>query len=171
MNNEQTTDKSKKRGAPKGRRPVVWVCSGVINSKLVSERFVVKDQAPDSLDGKFPKEIAIDSYKRKYGIDPEVTFGPFYDKKGLLDRKMVRKRGSICRNIANIRLSKRDQKNAIYGGWHGIVNFLENDDDRAFFVFLREVSPDPKKDKNTPAPGTVPISDLEFYDNSTSAAS
>jgi len=153
----------RKPGAPKGRRPIIWVCSGVIDSKLVSEKYLVKDQKPESDNGLFPKDEAVAQYLEKYHINPEIVLGPFYDKKSAQTKKVTRKRGVICRDIASIRL-KADQKAAIFDNWHGVANFLENDPDRALFVFLREVDPVPNKEKKAPSPGTVPISDLVFED-------
>jgi hypothetical protein len=162
------SEETKKRGAPKGRRPVIWVCAGTALSNsatngasVVCEKILVKDMAPESDSGKFPKEVAIASYKEKYNVEPTHVLGPFYEKKGKQQAQPSKKKGTICRNISDVRLSSK-QKRGIFGDWYGMVNFLEGDDNNVFFVFLREKNPDPKKKKEVPRPGTIKVSDIEF---------
>lgn len=150
---------AKKRGAPKGRRPLFWICSGIIDSKLVCEKFAAEDHDPDSVFGSFSKQDVIKKYKEKYNVDPEIVYGPLYEKRMLKNMKV--KKMSICRNISKIRL-RPEQKSAIFDGWKGIANYIENNNDKALFVFLSEVSPNKDKKREAPRPGTVNISDLEF---------
>jgi hypothetical protein len=148
-------------GAPKGMRPIVWVCSGIIDSKLVSKKFVVNScsSSADLEASSFMKDKVMDHYSNKYGCPPEIMLGPFYDKKTKKDKRVAKKRALIDRNIGDIKLTSK-QKKAVFNGWHGVANYLEDDKDHILFLFLKEVSPDPNKKKATPLPGRVNISDL-----------
>lgn len=149
------------KGAPRGRRPVVWVCSGltgsaVLGEKLKCEKFIITDMDMESKHGKFPKKAAIEQFEEKFGCAPEFVLGPFYDKKGAKKRK----RPVVDRKTKDIKLAS-DQKNASLGGWYGLVNMLD-DNSKGFFIFLRELKPNPKRKKDIPEPGIVNIDDLVF---------
>jgi hypothetical protein len=148
----------RKVGAPRGRRPVIWVCSAIINSKLVSEKFTVIDKDTTSSVGSFPKEEAISLFKEKYDSYPETVLGPFYDRKG---GKIKTKR--INHNTKGIRLTSK-QKTAIFGSLRGVANFLENNEKKCYFVPLRSIEQDSNTKSVIPKPGIVNISDLKFVD-------
>lgn len=157
------------KGAPKGRRSVIWVCSGVTgctcgNAQLKTEKIAVQDQEPDSDQGSFPKEIAEKQFTNKYNMVPQIILGPMYEKKG--QNKIVNKRATISRDISDMRLCrKRQQCHGIWEGWHGIANYIENDNEKVYFCFVREENPQPGKSKKIPSPGKVNIEDLVFEDN------
>lgn len=172
MNNNTTQNEEIKPGpgAPKGRRPVIWLCEAIVgctcgNAQLKSEKILVKDQDPNSLNGVFPQEEAEKMFEAEYGIEPLKVYGPMYDKKGGLPNKARRKRGIISRDVADMRLCRnKKQRHGIWEGWHGIVNYIEGDDDKVYFCFIREVRPDSEKIKKQPIPGKVNISELVFDD-------
>lgn len=155
-------EESRGRGAPKGRRPVVWVCSGLVETKLVCEKFLVSDQSPSDLNGNFPKEIAEQGFLAKHGIMPEVMYGPFAEtRKAGGEISLKKKKLSISRDIADLKLSSKEKQAAIFGEWKGIVHYLDDQDDKGFFVFLQEEKMSNIK-KTLPAPGVVLLSDLIF---------
>lgn len=160
-------------GAPKGRRPVIWICSAIEgctcgNAKLTSEKISVLDKNPDSMHGSFPQTEAEKLFMDVYGVAPASVHGPMYDKKGGQQSKIRRKRGAISRDIADMRLCRdKKQRHGIWEGWHGIANYIEDDEEKVYFCFVREVEPDPEKTKKPPAPGMINISELVFDDKGT----
>ena len=169
-----TTEEKRKPGAPPGRRPVVWVCSGIRpahdpNSEsvdpvedLITEKFVVHDQDPgEGKPGLFPSSIAETEFYDKYGFYPTVVLGPFFDKRGASLNKPKRKRMQIDReNLDQYKLDVK-RRNAVFGDWKGYSNAIEGKPDLAFFLFIGEANPSEKK-RNLPAPGIVSISDVIF---------
>ncbi len=155
-------------GAPTGRRPVVWICAAMVGDDLICERVTIDDKNPDSESGNFPRTDAESVFMNKYNVKPAQVLGPFYEKKGGKQIKSAKKRGSISRDISDLRLnSNKKQRQAIFGAWHGLVNFIDGDDNGALFVFLRETDPSLGKKKTPPRAGKVSISDLTFTDKST----
>lgn len=142
------------RGAPKGRRPLIWICS---DSPI--EKFIIQDKEPDTEEGNFPQEEAVNAFKAKYGKEPTYVSGPFYDKKGT--KKPNKKRDIARQEVSEIILTT-EQKPATINGWHGIANMLKDNEKQAYFIFLREVNPDPKKKHEPPKPGVVNLTDLHF---------
>ena len=166
------SDNTEKRkpGAPPGRRPVVWVCSGakvVPDNKelqLITEKFVVHDQDPgEGKPGVFPKEIAEKEFYDKHGVQPQTTLGPFFDKRGASIGQPKRKRLQVDReNLDQYKLDVK-RRDAVFGDWKGYLNRIEGRDDLAFFLFISEAEPSGKK-RNLPAPGIVNVSDVTFTD-------
>lgn len=164
------TQKRNKPGAPPGRRPVVWVCSGIKEIdddpgyQLVTEKFIVQDQDPgEGKPGLFPEEIAETEFYDKHGFTPSVTLGPFFDKRGASSNKPKRKRLHIDReNLDQYKLDVK-RRNAIFGDWKGYSNGIEGKPELAFFLFIGEANPSGKK-RNLPAPGVVNMSDVTFTD-------
>jgi len=152
-------------GAPTGRRPVVWVCSAVVNSKLVSEKFVVRDQSPGpETGGLFPREVAEKEFMNKYDTKPEMVIGPFFDKRGAQADKVSKKRLFVDReNLDKYKIEVK-RRDAIFGDWKGYSNAIEGTSDLALFLFIGEQNPSGKK-RSLPAPGVVNVSDLTFIDN------
>ncbi|KKN67658.1 hypothetical protein LCGC14_0459170 [marine sediment metagenome] len=171
MSND-TREESRGPGAPKGRRPVIWICEAIVgctcgNAQLKSEKIAVPDQNPDSIYGLFPQDQAEKMFLDKYNVTPQVVYGPMYDKKGG-QLKARRKKGTISRDIADMRLCRdKKQRHGIWEGWHGIANYIENDPEKVYFCFVREVDPDPDKLKKAPVPGKVNIAELVFDDSGT----
>lgn len=159
----------RKPGAPPGRRPVVWVCSGAYikdgNPVLCTEGFAVQDQDPgEDKPGEFPREIAEKNFYDKYGIQPSVTLGPFFDKRGASSTNQPkRKRLQIDRENLDQYKFDVNRRSAIFGDWKGFSNGVEGKPDLAFFLFIGEANPSGKK-RNLPAPGIVSISDVTFTD-------
>ena len=159
-------------GAPPGRRPVTYLVQKIDgctcgNGKIINEKILVHDQTPENPTGSFPKSIAEDEFEKKYGMKPENILGPIYFKKGGKSFKSRKKKGLISRDIADMKLSmNKPQKKAIWDGWYGVVNFIENDDDKAYFCFIKEVNPQNGKERKPPLPGKVNIAELVFDNNS-----
>jgi len=169
-------DKNSRRGAPKGRRPVIWVCEAIDgctcgNAKLKSEKILLNDQDPCTDNcpkgctehGSFPREAAEKVFFEMHGITPENSFGPMYEKKGA-QLTTKRKSYSIDRDTSGIRLCKvRKQRQGILDGWYGIVNYIENDNELVYFCFVREVSSSTRA-KRAPMPGKVNMTEVTFND-------
>jgi hypothetical protein len=168
MSDNTTEEEPRGPGAPKGRRPVVWITAAVVGctcgkAELKAEKISVKDQDPDSLHGSFPQEEAERLFKSEHSVNPVAIYGPLYDKKGGQPSKVRRKRGSISRDIADMRLCRdKKQRHGIWEGWHGMACYIEDDEEKVYFCFVREVEPDPEKTRKPPAPGKVNISELVF---------
>jgi hypothetical protein len=159
---ESENIQKKKRGAPKGSRPVIWVCSSLINNELVSERYrsiYYKDKLKDNENDNFSKKNVVDIFVEKWNVEPQVVYGPFFDKKGGSASK-VKKRASVKMNLADLRFNGV-RKEAVFNGWCGVANYLENSDIAAYFIFTHEVSPRSDKKRSTPAPKIIEISALE----------
>ncbi|MDP2683501.1 MAG: hypothetical protein Q8P20_00435 [bacterium] len=154
-------------GAPKGHRPVIWVCEAIVGCEcgkavLKSDKIILQDQNPESEAGSFPMEAAKKIFADNNGVEPEMMHGPMYDKKGGTS-KLLRKRGAISRDIANMRLCMtKKQQHGIWDGWRGIANYIENDNEKVYFCFVKELNPIKGKEKAPPAPGKINISELEF---------
>jgi hypothetical protein len=155
-------------GAPKGRRPVIWVCETIVgctcgNAQLKSEKILLEDQDEGSEAGSFPQEAAEKMFTTKHGVSPTMVYGPMYDKKGG-QVKERRKKGLISRDIADMRLCRdKKQRHGIWDGWHGIANYIEGDDEQVYFCFVKEVMPT-GKDRKAPMPGKILVSELVFDD-------
>lgn len=177
-----TQDKEAKGpGAPKGRRSVIWVCEAIVGcecgfAQLKSEKILVPDQSPClescakgcTEHGSFPREQAEKMFMETHGIEPLTVYGPMYDKKGGQPNKIRNKRGAISRDIVDMRLCRnKQQRHGIWEGWHGIVNYIEDEEDKVYFCFIREVNPDSEKIKKQPIPGKVNVSELVFDDKDT----
>lgn len=175
MSDNTTTTEKRKPGAPPGRRPVVWVCSAIKRElpappELITEKYIVKDQDPgEGKPGSFPKEIAEKEFYDKHGVQPIVTLGPFFDKRGASAGKPKRKRLHIDRdNIDSYQLGVK-RRNAIFGEWKGFSNDIKDRPDLTFFMFIGEANPSGKK-RNLPNPGIVNVSDVIFTDTDTAEA-
>lgn len=164
-------------GAPKGKRPVEYICGAIVDSKLVMESFVVHDQTPDdekariaalpkghkdkTKPGIFPQEIAEEAFYEKYGVKPEGVVGPKADYKGG-KYNSSKKRLTIDRdNIDNFTVTSK-VKNAIWGDWRGMVMMLKETDSKGLFTPISTV--DSSSKKRLIKGGIVEISDLEFID-------
>lgn len=158
-------DNQKRPGPKKGRRPVIYICAGIVNGALVCEERQVKDQDPDSNNGSFPSEIAISAFRQDHGIDPEKVLGPLFEKKGAKKAAASRKKISLDRDNIDQYTLAAEHKKAQYGEWTGLANLCTNDDSKAFFIPLNKVDPEEGKKVNPPAAGIVDISHLTFEDN------
>jgi len=158
-------------GAPTGRRPVVWVCSGIVDSELASEKFIVQDQKPgkDS-QGSFPKDVAIAAFEQKHGIAPQTVLGPFFDKRGAQGNKPKKKRLFIDRDNLDDYKFGVERKNAIFGEWRGYVNPVEGYPDKLFFIPIGEATPSGKK-RSVPASGLINLSEAEIIEKDQSSQS
>jgi hypothetical protein len=163
-------DKKDKRGAPKGRRPTLYVCAAIVDGELVQKEMVVEDQNPDpdAKAGLFPREIAISDFEREFGVKPEAISIPVFENKGINSKSAVtKKRLTFDRNnIDDYRLDD-ELKKARYGHWGGLANMCINDDEKAFFVPLTRVDGDDGKKYNPPGAGIVNAADLVFEDENT----
>jgi hypothetical protein len=164
------SEKNEKRGAPKGRRPTIYVCAAIVDGKLVQREMVVQDQNPDpeSKVGSFPKEIAIANFKQEFGVEPEAISIPVFENKGINKKSTAtKKRLTFDRsNIDDYRLDD-ELKRARYGHWSGLANMCVNDDEKAFFVPLTRIDGDDGKKYNPPGAGIVNAADLVFEDQNT----
>ena len=178
MSDGNTTQR--KAGAPPGRRPVVWVCSGikltagsltpVMQHQLITEKFLVKDQDPgEGKPGSFPKELAEAEFYDKHGFQPSITLGPLFEKRGASAGKPKRKRLQIDRDNLDQYKFAVERRDAVFGDWKGYTNGIEGKPDLAFFLFIGEATPSGKK-RNLPAPGIVNISDITFLDQKSEEA-
>lgn len=160
------SEKNEKRGAPKGRRPTMYVCAAIVDGELVQKEMVVEDQTPENEKrGSFPKEIAIADFKKQYGVEPQAVSIPVFENKGINRKTTVtKKRLTFDRsNIDDYRLSDEPRK-ASYGHWSGLATMCVNDDEKALFVPLTRVDGEDGKKYNPPGAGIVNASDLFFED-------
>src|SRR3972149_10771032 len=106
------TTRKRKPGAPPGKRPVVWVCSGLKDLQLITESYVVNDQDPgDGKPGLFPKEVAEFEFYDNHGIRSAITLGPFFNKCGSLYVVPKRKRLQVDReNLDQYKLEAKRRK-------------------------------------------------------------
>jgi hypothetical protein len=154
-------------GAPKGRRPVVWVCEAIVgctcgNAKLRSEKYILADKAPNSeASGVFPQEDAEKAFTEQFNIAPQKIWGPMYDKKGGQQNKS-KKRSSVSRDFDGMKLSTEECRAAIYNGWNGLVFDIENQEGKAMFVFTSEINPEPGKKRAAPGAAKISLSELQF---------
>ena len=166
------SDSNKKenpRGAPKGRRPTLYVCAAIVDGKLIQKEMVVEDQAPAAdPPGSFPKEVAIIAFKEEFGVEPEAVSIPVFENKGLNRKKTVsKKRLTFDRsNIDDYQLSDEPQR-ARYGHWSGLATLCINDDEKTLFVPLTRVDSEDGKKYNPPAAGIVNTADLLFDEEKT----
>lgn len=161
--------KVENRGAPKGKRPVTFICAGIKDNELIHESFDVEDQDPNpdfddkTRPGIFPKAIALDLFNEKYGMEPQSVIGPIYFRKGGQRAAIKSKRLPIDReNYDKYVISNAPQKEAAWGSWIGIMRSVENDMDKAFFVPVRKSDTDNTKKVNLPGAGFVNMTDLIF---------
>lgn len=149
----------KRRGAPKGRRPVSYICGAVVNNSLAMEEIFVKDQDPDSVNGSFPEEHAISEFFKIHGVKPEKII---CSKKGVKKSQGSRKKLQFDReNIDQYQLSP-EQRKAEYGNLIGLVHMCDNDTEKALFIPIGKKNEDETKKTANPAAGIVPVSKLVF---------
>lgn len=152
----------KRRGAPKGRRPVIYVCAAIVDGSLKCDEIPVHDQDPNSVNGSFPQNAAVSQFKDTYGVEPERVLGPLFEKKGLKKVTANKKKLVLDRdNIDNYTLSEEHTR-ARYGDWSGFANLCMNNSEKAFFIPINRVNADDSKKSNPPGAGIVNVSDLVF---------
>ena len=67
MQEDNNNNTKRSRGAPKGHRPVLWICAAVKDDRIISDECLVDEDPPGS--GHFPKETAIKSFEETSSID------------------------------------------------------------------------------------------------------
>lgn len=72
--------------------------------------------------------------------------------------KVIKKANKVNRNFETL-IFTGQQKQAMFDGWLGIANFLENDPNNIFFIFL---SAKGAGRKNVPLAGLINISEVEL---------
>lgn len=157
-------NQKKRRGAPSGRRPVVWICSAIVNQKLVSEKITITDQTPDEVFGSFPKEMAEAQFREINGVMPAIVYGPFAEtrKAGQAIMPTKKQKLSIVRDLKDLKLSNKKVP-AIFENWQGVLHFLENEEEKGLFIFTQENVEG--STKTAPAPGVVSVADITFMEN------
>lgn len=151
------------RGAPKGKRPVLWVCGAIINNELVMDGFFVKDQTPPNQQnydspGLFPQSIAEEAFEAKYGTKPTkaICARPGAMRTGS-SKKLVIDRDKIDEYTVTTKC-----RSAIWGDWKGLAVMLKEDDSKALFSPTAAID---NSNKRLMTAGIVEITDLEFTDN------
>lgn len=157
-----TEKKEKKPGAPKGRRDELLICAAIVDGKLVSKEYAIKDQTPDEDQGSFPIDSAIADFKAEFGKEPDKYWDHLYVKKSS-GKNNSTKKNKISRNFDGMTLSSENAKEAIYNGWKGVV-FETVDNNQALFVFTEEVNSSSKK-KNPPNAAQIDKSELKFINS------
>ena len=139
--------RGRKLGFTTGPRPTIYVASAIIKDQIVMERFsspagpeIKKDEVLS-----FNEEDVKAAFEAKFGVEPDVTMGPFYDVKGI-SIKTTRKRDTITIPLSDLNLSET-KKPAIFRGWRGAAWEIKGRTDVMFFMPDSEVTPstDPKK--------------------------
>ncbi len=156
----------RKRGRPKGvkagPRQIVYLCIGVIDGELVTQRISPPEDAPEETKLNFSAEEAKKLFAEEQGEEPGAVEGPFYDVKGKVGGVKPSKRMTVSMDIDDIRLSTVRHK-GILNGWYGIAHELENNPDAVLFMFSRQV--DASEKKKAPPPAKVfKRSAVEFVD-------
>lgn len=124
MNNDTNQEKKRGRGRPKGSKsapkPIVWVCSEVVDSELVTEQVEAHTA-----------QEARDIFNDKYGAEPSNVLGPYHISK------------SEAIGIANIPAENirfgKERRDSVFNGWHGVAFDLENNPDAVYFIFIRPI--------------------------------
>jgi hypothetical protein len=118
------------------KKEIFYVCASCINQKLVLETI------PASLE-----KDAVSLYKNKYGQVPEKIEGPFYKKRVYTEpvNQNIKFNGQI--------------KSAMYQGWKVNAFLLQEPENFAFLVFLKNIENIKESCKDTTI---VPIKDLRF---------
>lgn len=157
-----TKKKERGPGAPKGRRDELLICAAVVDGKLVSKKYAIKDQTPDEDQGSFPIDSAIAEFKAEFGKEPDKYWDHLYVKKSALKTNSSKKT-NVSRNFEGMTISSEEAKEAIYNGWKGMV-FETVGNDQALFVFTEEINPSGKK-KSPPNAAQIDKSELKFIDS------
>jgi hypothetical protein len=121
----------------RGARPIFFVCSAIIDSKLVSEMIeatTVKDA----------QSLFFDKCKSKV----ETVFGPFY-----------KKRTQVLEVTTALKFSKQT-KTAQYNGWLVNAFMLQEPQDCAYLIFIKKI--DNSKASIPKGTVVVPITELRF---------
>ena len=107
------------------KKEIFYVCASCINQKLVLETI------PASLE-----KDAVSLYKNKYGQVPEKIEGPFYKKRVYTEpvNQNIKFNGQI--------------KSAMYQGWKVNAFLLQEPENFAFLVFLKNIENIKKKIKS-----------------------
>lgn len=113
----------------KRRRQIVFVCSSVVNSELISEIIPANSIGEAS---KF--------FEEKFSTTPKSILGPFY-----------KKRSAVLEKRTPVKFDGKPMK-ASYNGW--LVNAfpLKDPEDSAFLIFIKQID---ENQKQTPPKGTV----------------
>lgn len=122
----------------KRRRQIVFVCSSVVNSELISEII------PANSVGEASK-----LFEEKFSTIPKSILGPFY-----------KKRSAVLETKTPVKFDGKPIK-ANYNGW--LVNAfpLKDPEDSAFLIFIKQID---DKQKQIAPKGTVivPLTDLRL---------
>jgi len=157
-----TEKKEKGPGVPKGRRDELLICAAVVDGKLVSKQYAIKDQTPDEDKGSFPIDSAIAEFKEEFGKEPDKYWEHLYLKKSAVKNK-TNKKSNVSRNFDGMTISSEEAKEAIYNGWKGMV-FETVGNDQALFVFTEELNPSGKR-KKPPNAAQINKSELKFINS------
>ena len=100
----------------RGSRPIFFVCSSIIDNKLISEMI-------ESTTVKDAQSLFLDKYKLK----PETIFGPFY-----------KKRTQVLEITTALKFSKQT-KTAQYNDWLVNAFLLQEPKDCAYLIFIKKL--------------------------------
>lgn len=144
----------KKRGRPKGvkvgPRAIIWACSEVIDSELVSA--VITAANPEAAKAEFNKQ---------YGQEPSSVQGPFYAVMSAQQSpSKSRRRETLALDTNEIRMGGPLGR-CIFDGWYGQALSLQGHEDLLFFIPFKPVAETEKK-RTPPRARAVPKAEVEL---------
>jgi hypothetical protein len=122
----------------RGARPIIFVCSGISNGKLISEMVLAKTQSDASA-----------LFLKEYSVEAQIILGPFYKKST-----------QVLEVTRSLKFANHQIRKATYNEWMVNAFTLSEPADHAYIVFIKRLD-----DKKVPFPKgtiTVPISELRF---------
>lgn len=135
----------KRKGRPAGSiREIFVVCTGMYEdtggeAQVGCEKFHIQSDK-DATDIQL-LSAGKKMFQAKFGVEPTVVLGPFFERKG--KSSYTKKRDSVRIDIDDLELSGKSAK-GVYNGWNVTVQYSSNHEDIGFVMFKNEVTPGAK---------------------------
>lgn len=143
--------RGRKEGSSSGKREIFWVCVGIINNKIITEKIYSNKDLDDIKN--FNEQKASDIFEKNQGIKPSEIIGPCYDVKSM------NKPLPLNNNVSKPNIIDNNYKISSvigigqYNGWKGTVfQFLE-DKNKVLFIASERLD----SNLNKSLPQAIPI--------------
>lgn len=111
------------------QRSIYYTCSAIKDSNLVSLQVEAGN-----------RQIATNIFQKQYNIEPEVIFGPFYEKQRTHDPKPPKQKSDqklkkIQQRHNNVKLNMLNTNHGTYDGWNITYIPVKEEPDKALVFY------------------------------------
>ncbi len=114
------------RGRPPGSkiapRPAAWVCAGLVDGRVIQEKFVAPEESTDEEKKNYSAEKAMTAFSVKYKTVSDILIdGPFHEKRSVTSSQSSKKKEVISVLPTEYEMGEREDAGAIFNNWEGLV--------------------------------------------------